>query len=94
MVRSKWKLSFVDKNLFHFYEKEKKNVSNSRRWFVFPLKSRSSCITELALDRRFSIHNGNGFDKVLIGASQIGMKFGSLCITKDIGTYMHLYNKV
>jgi len=75
-------------------KKEKKNVSNIIQRFILPVRSRCSSITELALDRKFSIHNGKGFDKYTINDCHLGMKFGSLCIKKNIGTYMHVYNKV
>jgi len=90
MVRSKWKLAFVDKSIFNFYEKEKKNVSNIISRAVFAVRQRSSLITELALDRRFSVPHGRGSDKFTILDSQVGMRFGSLCLTKNIGTYMHV----
>jgi len=94
MNRSNWKLPFVDKNLFFFYEKEKYNKKNIINRSPVFIDFRSSVITELALDRKFLIPNGKEHTRVIIEGSQLGMKFGSLSITKDIGKNIHLYNKV
>lgn len=92
MVRSKWKLMFVDMRVLDFYEKEQQNPYFSRKGVV--VKNRNSLITDLAIDKYFSVHSGRNLERILVNESQVGMKFGSLCITKRIGKKMHTYNKV
>jgi ribosomal protein S19 len=92
MIRSKWKLIFVDKPVFKFYEKEQQNSFFSRKGVV--VENRSSTITDLAIDKKFSVPSGQNYAKIIVSESQVGMKFGSLCLTKRIGKSMHLYNKV
>lgn len=101
MVRSKWKLFFVDKGVFDFYEKEQtirfnpnSNPFLKRGRHYFYVENRSSLVTDLAIDKKAYISNGLKYEPILITESQVGMKFGSLMVTKSIGKKMHLYNKV
>lgn len=94
MVRSKWKLIFVDKPVFKFYEKEQENKLNIISREGLYVENRSSVITDLAIDKKFFVPNGRRYERVIINEAQVGMKFGSLCLTKQIGQNMHLYNKV
>jgi len=92
MVRSKWKLMFVDKPVFKFYETEQLDSIFRRKGVV--IENRSSTITDLAIDKKFSIPSGRNYTRVIVTESQVGMKFGSLCLTKRIGKSIHLCNKV
>jgi len=94
MIRSAWKLPYIDKFLYNYIEEEKKNPRNLRKSSAVAILSRNSIVKECFIDHKFGIHNGKDFFRVLITENQVGLKFGSLMLTKTIGSYMHLNNKI
>ena len=88
-----WKLPYFDKSVFKFYEDEKKQLAVSR--YSKPIYTgRNGLITELALDHYVQIHGGKHFVSLCISEEHLGLKFGALALTKSMGMFMHLSNKV
>jgi len=68
MSRSKWKGSFVEKNIL--------NKDHTKLW------SRSSTVPESMIGNFVLIHNGKEFKKVLIIREKVGFKFGDFSFTR------------
>lgn len=89
MTRSKWKHSYINKNIFS------KLKDNSIEELSFPLKiwERRSNISEQFYGMTFSIHNGNSFVPIKITSDHIGHKFGEFASTRKPCIYKKKSNK-
>lgn len=75
MSRSKWKGSFVAKNIFRRSFEHRIPLDDKKIW------SRDSVIPSSLLHKKVLVHSGNGFRLVVITEEKIGLKFGEFCYT-------------
>lgn len=95
MARSAWKLKYINPVFLKFDSDESVDESlNMKKHNVLQTYARNSTITEFFLDNKIALHNGRKFIRIYINESQLGLKLGSLVLTKSIGISIHLYNKV
>jgi len=85
MIRSGWKLPFVDKFMFKYLLEEQASPRNVRRSPVIQTFSRKSTVSDLLIDHRFGIHNGRHFFRVVLTKDHVGLKIGALVVTKKNG---------
>lgn len=73
MSRSKWKVPYVDINEVKKAFFKKKKI----------IKSRSSTIPFLLLNKTVEVYNGRFYRKVLVTRNKVGFKFGEFALTRN-----------
>ena len=82
MSRSKWKLPFIDKDIYKYMLSNKKNynkISFSRRSTIYP---------EL-VGKEIKVYNGKTFRKLLINEDMVFHKLGEFVSTWKVGNHEH-----
>ena len=78
MIRSIWKGTFIDNNLFRYRKGKDKNIKiYSRRSIIFPY----------FINKVVNVHNGNKFITIKITNDMIGHKFGEFALTRQLYTF-------
>ncbi len=78
MVRSKWKVPFVDYNLL-------KNIIKNKKRFVIRTKSRSSIILQSFIGLVIQVYTGRKYVNVYVNEKMVGCKLGEFSFTRKIG---------
>lgn len=78
MVRSKWKVPFIDYNLL-------KNIIKNKKRFIIRTKSRTSVILQSFIGLVIQVYTGRKYINVYINEKMIGHKLGEFAFTRRIG---------
>ncbi len=78
MVRSKWKVPFIDYNLLDII------ISNKAR-SIIKTKARSSIILQSFIGLVMSVYNGRAYNKIYIDEKMVGHKLGEFSFTRKLG---------
>jgi len=96
MARSIWKPIVVNSDIINsvlFYEKSNLSIDklplNRKRIISSFYTLRNTLVINEFVGLPILVHNGKGFNKIIINKSMVGFKLGSFLFTKRLGTYIH-----